>query len=174
MFCLQVEIANYKDIIKLKAFFWEAWRQAGPNALGFTGATESIVEEIASTDHLKSLIEGKDTKTFICYSDDNIVGFCTNRRIDDQTVELAGLIVLQELIGRGIGSMLLEKAKSGAISDNFCSMIVKTEAYNKRAILFYTKKGFKKIDEREEDVLGTKVKIVELVINLKEKCEQLY
>lgn len=171
MSCLQVEIVNYDDITELRTFFQEAWRQAGPNALGFTGATENVVEEIASTEHLKSLIEDKDTTIFICKMDDKIVGFCTNRRIDDQTVELAGIIVLQELTGRGIGSMLFEKAKSEAISDNFCFMVVKTEAYNRRAISFYTKKGFKKIDEREEDVLGTKVKIANLVINLKEKSE---
>ena len=120
---------------------------------------------------MKSLIEDKDTKIIICMRDDDIVGFCTNRRIDEQTVELAGIIVLQELTGRGIGSMLFEKAKSKAISDNFCFMTVKTEAYNGRAISFYTKKGFKKIDEIEEDVLGTKMRIANLVINLKEKSE---
>jgi len=43
-----VRLARSTDAGFLGAFFLESWKEAGPEALGFTRATEKDIEEIAS------------------------------------------------------------------------------------------------------------------------------
>lgn len=42
---VQVRPARPNDVPKLSAFLIEAWKEAGPGALGFTGATEEAIRE---------------------------------------------------------------------------------------------------------------------------------
>ena len=40
-----------------------------------------------------------------------MVGFCAIRKIDDRLLELAGIIVRQDQLGKGVGNDLLEGAR---------------------------------------------------------------
>ncbi len=130
------------DISHLKSFILDAWRLAGPSGLGWTGATDENIREIASDSFLKGLLEEADVKLFICRKRQQIVGFCAIRGINAKSVELTGIIVRQNHLGKGLGSELFKFAKRVAAELGFATMLVKTESNNLRALHFYSQMGF--------------------------------
>lgn len=163
---MEVAQATLDDVQGLEAFFWEAWKIAGPGVFGWTGATEEVVKEITTKEALEAIITRPHSRLFVAREKGKIVGFCATRKFDDKTVELAGIIVLETMLGRGIGSKLFEEARSVALRDGFRCMFVKTEANNERALVFYKEKRFVVVRERYEDVQGKEVKLVELTLTL--------
>lgn len=154
------------DIPMLKSFIWEAWRLAGPSALGWTGANDENIEEIASETFLQRLIGNPIVKVFISKSEENVVGFCAVRKIDDGLIELAGIIVRQDQLGRGVGTDLFEMARKEAVASGFTAMLVKTEPTNDRALSFYRSKGFVDDNQIVEEISGAKVNLTVLKLNL--------
>lgn len=163
---MEVREATLDDIEAFRAFILEAWRQAGPGALGWTGASDDAVFQIASREHLASVLSRPDTKVFLAVNGKGVVGFASNRRVDDEVVELSGIVVLESMKGRGIGSRLLETSVMAALSDGFSRILVKTEAFNDRAIAFYRGKGFEAVTQRTVEVEGVDVEVIELVLLL--------
>jgi len=159
---MEIREATQEDIEGLTSFFFSAWIEAGPESLGWTGASEEGMEHIASHDFLSSLIDRDDVRIFLAWEGDDVVGFASNAKVDKDTVELSGIVVLDSRTGKGIGSELLESAIEAAKSDGFSTMIVKTESFNNRAIQFYRRKGFKKKDTRMEEIEGVKVELLVL------------
>jgi len=157
------------DIPQLKSFILEAWRLARPSALGWTGANEESIEEIASESFLQGFIGNLNLKVFIGKQGEEVVGFCTIRKIDDQILELAGIIVRQDQLGKGIGTDLFERAKKEAVKSGFATMIVKTEVTNERALSFYRSKGFVEQEQVTEEINGAKVALTVLKLCLQEK-----
>ncbi len=102
---------------------------------------------------------------FLAKEGERVVALAANRRIDDETVELAGIIVLQSLLGRGIGSRLLNAAVDAAHHDGYTRLNVMTEADNERAIAFYKAKGFA-LSETTEEVEGVRVRVQRLIRDL--------
>ena len=98
-------------------------------------------------------------RVFVSRIDEGIVGFCATRRLDTETVELAGMIVRQHCLGKGVGSSLFEEAKKAAVASGFAAMIVKTESANKRALLFYAGKGFVEQGQVVEELNNAKVNL---------------
>jgi len=156
------------DIPQLQAFIVEAWQLAGPSMLGWTGATDENIREIASESFLRELVANPRLRVFVSRIDDDIVGFCATRRLDTETVELAGLVVRQNCLGKGVGSGLFEEAKKAAVASGFAAMIVKTESTNKRALLFYAGKGFVEQGQLVEKLDNAKVSLSVLKLELKE------
>lgn len=159
------EFAAY-DIPKLRAFILEAWRLAGPSALGWTGATDENIAEIASEKYLQRFIGNADLKVFIAKIEEYVVGFCALRKIDDSSVELAGIIVRQDQLGRGVGTDLFEAARKKAVTSGFATMLVKTESTNDRALSFYRSKGFVEGEHVIEEVSGINVNLTVLRLDL--------
>ncbi|MFQ5838339.1 MAG: GNAT family N-acetyltransferase [Thermoplasmata archaeon] len=158
--------AKEADVEAIASFFWAAWKEAGPEAPGWVGASEEVLQEITAQDHMLERIGSTDGRMFLAREGDRVVGFAANRRIDDDTVELAGIIILQSLLGRGIGSRLLEAAVYGARRDGYAEMSVRTEVKNERAIAFYRARGFALGQSVVEEIEGVSVKILELVRDL--------
>ena len=163
---VRVREAQREDIEDLRKFILKAWNEAGPQALGWSGASEETISHISTINFLKELIDNDDVRVFISLDGDEVVGFSTNRRIDDDLVELSGIVVLESRTGIGIGSSLLELSVGMAREDGYLSMVVKTESFNDRAIGFYLGKGFKQGEIFEEDVEGTRVKLMTLSLSL--------
>lgn len=159
-------LAGKTDVEAIGAFIIEAWGQAGPGALGWTGATDGNIREIASREFLETLLERADARVFLALAGDRVVGFASTERVDEEVVELSGIIVLEELKGRGVGGSLLEAAAEVAGEDGYAEMTVRTEPYNERAIAFYTAKGFKPESTRVIIVEGREVEVVELSLGL--------
>lgn len=160
-------VAN--DIPRLGLFVLEAWRLAGPSALGWTGATDENIEEIASESFLQRFVGNPNLKVFISKKGEKVVGFCAIRKIDDRTVELAGIIVRQDQVGKGIGTDLFEMAREEAIKSRYTTMLVKTETINDKALHFYRSKGFAEQEQIIEEISGAKVNLTVLKLNLGKK-----
>jgi ribosomal protein S18 acetylase RimI-like enzyme len=142
---------------------------AGPSALGWTGATDENIEEIASKSFLQRFIGNPNLKVFTSKKGEKVVGFCAIRKIDDRTVELAGIIVRQDQIGKGIGTDLFEMAGKEAFKSGFTTMLVKTETTNKKALHFYRSKGFTEQEQIVEEISGAKVNLTVLKLNLRKE-----
>ncbi len=152
------ELAS-SDIPELSSFVLEAWRLAGPNGFGWTGATDENIGEIASEAFLEGLIGNPNLKVFVGKMSEKIVGFCALRKISNDVVELAGIIVRQDEVGRGVGTDLFEAARKEGVRSGFRAMLVKTESANARALSFYRGKGFVEEGKAVEEVGGTRVSL---------------
>ena len=159
------------DIPRLGLFVLEAWRLAGPSALGWTGATDENIREIASENFLQRFIGNPNLKVFISKKGEEVVGFCAVRKIDDRKVELAGIIVRQDQQGHGIGTDLFEIARKEAVRSRFTTMIVKTESANDKALHFYRSKGFAEEERTVEEIDGAKVNLTVLGLNLRRELK---
>jgi ribosomal protein S18 acetylase RimI-like enzyme len=162
-----VVLPTVRDVDAIRAFIVAAWRQAGPEALGWAGATENNIQEISSEGFISSLLSNPETKVFAFSQDGRIVGIAVNRKMDESTVELAGIMVQQDATGKGIGTALLKTAITSAKDLGFLSMRVKTETNNQHAVSFYRKNGFTELGTGEEEVDGKAVKVVNLALSLK-------
>ena len=162
---MRVREAEQEDVESLIEFLRKAWKEAGPGALGWTGATEETMRHIASHGFLSNLLERDDTRVFIALNEGQVVGFASNRA-GDELVELSGIVVLESMTGVGIGSRLLEHSIEAAKDDRYTKMIVKTESFNERAINFYLRNGFRHEATITEEVEGSNVELVKLVLPL--------
>ena len=137
-----VREASEVDIDAFTEFFVAAWRQSGPEAPGFAGANDEVIAELTTHGSVRDRIGGPDRRMFLAWEDDQVVGFAAMMRIDIDTVELAGIIVLPSHAGRGVGTVLVEAALQGAKTESYRSMIVRTETTNDIARAFYEARGF--------------------------------
>ncbi|MDN4595453.1 GNAT family N-acetyltransferase [Polycladomyces subterraneus] len=86
-----------------------------------------------------------------------VIGFVEAMRETDSMFELRRLYVKPEVQRQGVGRRLLEEViQAGRIN----SMFAWVEQKNEIGRAFYARRGFVKVDEREEDFLGT-VTVVE-------------
>lgn len=154
-----VSEATEGDAAAYASFLRRAWEQAGPDSPGFAGATEAAITELSAPTTFRSNVGGPDRRMFVARAGSEIVGFCANRRVDEDTVELAGIVVLSDHAGRGIGSALVEAAVEQALSEGYASMVVKTETSNDRARAFYEKLGFEGDGVEMESVDSTTVEV---------------
>jgi ribosomal protein S18 acetylase RimI-like enzyme len=145
------------DAKRLGDFFTEAWSESGPEALGFTGATDEAIREIASEEFLSRRLTSINTRIMVAEERGRIVGFASVRRLGKTNAELSGIVVLKTMSGKGIGTRLVRKACETARRQGYRNVIVKTEAFNKRAIGFYKKNGFTESSKITEKVGRMKV-----------------
>ena len=82
------------------------------------------------------MIAREGTRIFLAYTRNEVIGFATNTNVNDETIELSGIIVLESMTGHGVGTALLQSAISRAKSDGASYLVVQTEQTNKRAIQF--------------------------------------
>ena len=159
---MQVRAARLHDLHSLSVFFLEAWREAGPGASGFTGASDDVMRELASERLLRAKLTDPALRIFIAEEAGRTVGFASMKKVDSAVMELSGIVVLQSLVGRGVGTELFRMAREFAAADGYRKVTVKTEVFNGKAIAFYKRLGFVETTEIEEDVEGTKVRLVVL------------
>ncbi len=160
---ITVREAAEEDLDAIATFFWEAWREAGPDAPGWAGASDKVLEELTARENLLARLGRPDRRMFIARRGDMVVGFSANRRMDSEMVELSGLVVLQSEWGKQIGSSLLDAAVEAARREGHSRMRVRTEADNERAIRFYQSRGFEYVQTLTEEIGDTTVEEWELV-----------
>jgi putative acetyltransferase len=108
------------------------------------------------------LVSDPKLKFYVSEENGEITGFASTEVQDGSTMELAGIIVRDDLLGKGVGSLLISKCIDSARDAGFASMVVKTEASNERAISFYMKRGFVRIRNVVETVESSKVELAML------------
>lgn len=163
---VQVREAVAADAGTFAGFMRRAWREAGPEAPGFAGATDESIAEITSPDTFRRTIGGPERRMFLAWHGQDVVGFAATRREDDTTVELSGIVVLASYAGRGIGTMLVEAAVDAAKDEEYTAVLVKTETTNHRARAFYENLGFELEGIGAEDVDGAAVEVWKLLLRL--------
>jgi len=164
---MEIRKATASDIESFKRFMIQAWDEAGPGATGWTGASDERVEQLTSDDFLSSLFTRPNVTVFLAWDNGKVVGFASNRVVDGKTVELSGIVVLESMTGKGIGSRLLDAAVKEVADDGFSQIVVKTEKFNERAIGFYTNKGFEVKDRMVSEMEGVEGELVELRLLLR-------
>ena len=157
---MQLARARMSDVDSLIIFFHRAWNESGPDHLGFTGATEETINEIASEEFLKKRLLNPDVSIYVLKDEESILGFAATRNIDRNGIELSGILMLESATGKGFGTQLIEEAVSFARQGGFRRMVVKTEVVNERAIGFYKKMEFAEVGKSMEIVEGTAVDIM--------------
>ncbi len=157
-----VREAAEADIPAISALFVEMWREAGPDAPGFAGATEEVIAEIAQPEAIRARIGGPERRMFLAHTADSLAGFAATRVVDEAEVELAGIVVLARMHGRGIGRPLVAAAVEAAVDQGYRRMTVSTERSNERAIGFYEACGFRFVRHSTATVEGTAVELVVL------------
>jgi len=159
---ITVTEATHGDIAAFATFFREAWRQAGPDAPGFAGASDEVIAELTTPEAVRKRIGGPDRRMFLAWEAEQVVGFAATKRIASATVELTGIIVLETVSGGGVGSTLVEEALGSARGEGYRKMIVRTETTNDRARGFYERLGFTLTGSSTEQVEGNAVEVWEL------------
>ncbi len=150
------------DVNRLSAFLKEAWAQAGPGALGWTGATDATMAEIASNDFLTGLLTDPTTHVLAAEDAGEIIGVAVLRHAATAVEELAGIILLERRTGEGVGRSLLMAALERSRTRGAKEVVVRTEASNDRALRFYGHLGFAVEGHGLEEVQGTKVDLITL------------
>jgi ribosomal protein S18 acetylase RimI-like enzyme len=152
--------ATIADIERLGVFFREAWREAGPGGLGFAGATQETINEIASAEFLRKRLANPNVQFYIICEGEKVLGLAATRRIDAVSVELSGMVVLESATGRRLGTILAKKVLADMRQAGFRKVVVKTEAVNQRAIQFYNKMGLREVGRGCEQVEENRVDVV--------------
>ncbi len=154
--------ATESHIPAVAAFFREAWGMTGPDAPGWAGADDDVIEYLTRSESLMERIGGPERRMFLAVEEERVVAFAATRWSGEGPAELAGIVVLQEMVGKGIGTPLLKAATERLRADGATSVFVRTEADNERALGFYRARGFG--DERNltEAVEGAEVNVTEL------------
>ena len=149
---VSIRQATVEDGGAFAEFLAAAWREAGPDAPGFTGASEETIAEITAPEAFRVHISGPDRRMFLAWEEGRVVGFSATRGINENSVELSGIIVFRSRAGRGIGSALVESAMAAARGYGHQEMIVKTETTNHGARAFYENQGFRIVGVETEDI----------------------
>ena len=157
-----VRIARTADASALAAFFIQAWKEAGPGSLGFTGATYEEVKDVASIEFLTKRLASPKVRFVVGESEDRVLGFASLRDEGKAEGELSGIVVLQSASGMGLGTKLLHKSFAVAASLGIRVLTVKTETFNQRAIGFYKKNGFVETKKSVQKVGKTRVPVLML------------
>jgi ribosomal protein S18 acetylase RimI-like enzyme len=140
----------------------ELWAGAGPDAPGYAGATDAIVEELTTADAVLERLGGPERRLFLAGDGTRWLGLAATKRIDGETSELAGILVRGDAAGRGVGTALVREAVGRSRDDGAVRMIVSTEVDNDRAIAFYRSRGFVVTGERVEAAGEQEVPVVML------------
>lgn len=158
--------ATEQDVAAIAVFFREAWAMTGSDAPGWAGASEEAIAELTRPEVLRDRVGGPQRRMFLARDRDRVVGFSATRIGAGGGAELVGIVVLQEMLGRGIGTPLLTTAVDRLRADGVEWVMVRTEADNERAIGFYRARGFEGDRRVVDDVEGTMVELVELTRSL--------
>lgn len=159
---IETREATRADIDPFARFLRAAWEEAGPDAPGFAGATEEVITELTQPELIRQRIEGVGRRLFVAIESGRIIGFAATRRITTEDIELAGVVVLQSLTGKGIGTRLLHLAATAARISGYQRMRVLTETTNDAARAFYEANGFTLTGTATERVEETEVAVWEL------------
>jgi len=154
--------ATESHLPAIAAFFREAWGMTGPDAPGWAGADEEVIDDLTRPSVLRERIGGPERRMFLAVEADRVVAFAATRWSGTGPAELAGIVVLQEMVGRGIGTPLLGLALERLQAEGATTVFVRTEADNERALGFYRARGFGSERHVIEHVEGAALELTEL------------
>ena len=135
---MQVRDAKLSDLKNLSVLF---------NSYRMFYGKESDIR--VAEEFLKSRIENKDSKIFICEFNNKLSGFVQLYPIFSST-RVSKYWLLNDLFvdinkrGKGYSKLLIERSKKLVIESKACGMMLETEKSNDIGNLLYPSTGFKK------------------------------
>lgn len=154
--------AGEADTVAFATFLRAAWHEAGPDAPGFSGASDDAIAEITTPEAFAARTGGPEHHMYLAWLRSAVVGFASTHHIDEATVELAGIVVREWMAGQGVGTELLDAACEAATAAGYRNMLVRTETTNTRARNFYERRGFTSAGTAVDHVDGVPVDVVVL------------
>jgi len=111
--------------------------------------------ELLDIDNFESYYFGNEGILLVGTNSSEVIGSGGIRRITDETCELKRLWLLEEYQGQGIGYQIFQKLHEFSKLNGYKRMWLETDSEQKRAIHFYEKIGFYRIEnynDRNSDV----------------------
>ena len=114
----------------------------------------NYIKDSLNTDQLTDELNNANSQFYIAYSDIEVVGYlkinfgdAQTETINENTLEVQRIYVLQNFHGKNIGQLLLEKVKKIAQTTDVEYIWLGVWEENHRALRFYTKNGFVVFDK---------------------------
>jgi ribosomal protein S18 acetylase RimI-like enzyme len=143
-----------EDIREIEQVLYKAWLNTYPNEeLNITvddikyRFKDNFTEE-ALTKRWKKMVSDQTTRVLVAKDNGRVIGFIKTV-VNPEKNQLQAIYLLSEYQGKGIGNLLWEEGKK--ILDPKKNTIVHVVTYNKAAIRFYEKLGFKDTGKRWTD-----------------------
>lgn len=154
------------DVDTFAGFLRDAWEAYGPGAPGFAGATDEIIADLTRPEVLARRIAAPDGAVVLARDGNRVVGFASLRRLDPDTAELDGIVVLPSWAGAGLGTELVRHVVERSREHGHRSMVVHTETTNTAARGFYEARGFEVTGTAVIDVGGAPVEVWTMTLDL--------
>lgn len=114
----------------------------------------NYIKNSLNTEQLTAELNNLSSQFYIAYSNDEVVGYlkinfgdAQTESINENTLEVQRIYVLQNFHGKNIGQLLLNEVKKIAKSTGVDSIWLGVWEENHRALRFYTKNGFVVFDK---------------------------
>ena len=114
----------------------------------------NYIKDSLNTEQLTAELNNANSQFYIAYSDTEVVGYlkinfgdAQTESINENTLEVQRIYVLQNFHGKNIGQLLLEKVKKIAQTTDVEYIWLGVWEENHRALRFYTKNGFVVFDK---------------------------
>jgi len=124
---------------------------------------DKFLNEQFTHDALIKEVSTENNIFLLAYNDNNPVGYVRLRENNippslgtNRAVEIARIYAVQESIGKGVGTAMMNKCMEIALEKNYHTIWLGVWEHNQRAIDFYTRWGFEKFDEHDF-ILGNDV-----------------
>lgn len=129
--------------------------ETGEYILRKTGSTDDIPFGLLlladeTKDAIEKYIYESDIYTFLITSNQEPLGVFALVRLNDTTIEIKNIAVLESFRGMGIGRILVSSIKEIARKEGYSEIIVGTADTGTREILFYERNGFIKYGTRKD------------------------
>lgn len=89
----------------------------------------------------------ESNKVFVCNNGDKLSGFITIEDVHEESPKIGLLAVQEDSEGKGIATLLVNKAKEYCLENKKFFLKVSTQFENKRAMAFYEKNDFNIIEK---------------------------
>lgn len=159
---LHIRKMSQTDIADVQAIAMTSWHHTYDAIIPLEAQTEFLQQAYSEASLLYRL---EHTHFFLAVIGKKVVGFANFSTVDLQgQVELGALYLLPSVIGKGIGTMLLE-AGIKEIS-HIKEILVHVEKQNQLGTEFYQRKGFIYVKEFKEDFYGHTLENVQYILTL--------
>lgn len=159
---LLITEADERHLEAISRFLGRVREEAGGDPPGWIGASGETLARLIDGAALESHLGEPDRRTFIAVRPEGAVGLAVTHRLEAGHAELAAIVVLPSMIGRGIGTPLLELAVSTLGGEGIRTVVVTTETENRRARRFFEGRGFVETGRRTLPVGNRDLEVVDM------------
>lgn len=152
MLMLHIKNATPKDIDLIRELTMQVWPQTYTPILGPV-QVQYMLNKFYHPDVLAQQMQ--DGQNFIvCYSNDVPAAFAAFEEIEQGVFKLHKIYILPGHQGKGIGKYLVDHIAAVISGSGATQLRLNVNRYNKSAIGFYEKIGFKNIGDEDIDIGG--------------------